>query len=140
MSGKYALNGVTRYSFPRDSFLRGWSVGGNFRWRSAPVVGYERIIDPVTNRPSLRKDVSKPIEGVSTFDLGAMVSYETRIKRRHAVRFQLNVQNLLDKTDPVLMGMDSDTYGVYGVTDAYVPIRYTLVRPRNFVFSAKYTF
>lgn len=140
LNGKYAFNGVTRYSFSRDTFLRGWAVGGNFRWRSAPIVGYERVPDPVTNRPGLRKDVSRPISGVSTLDLGAMVSYDTKAWRGTDLRIQLNVQNLLNETDPVLMGVDSDTYGVYGSQDALVPIRYILVRPRNFVLSAKFTF
>jgi hypothetical protein len=69
--GQYNLNGLTAYDFS-EGRLKGRTMGGNFRWRSAPVVGYRRLLDS-TGRPAL-VNVKNPIMGEATWDFGALVA------------------------------------------------------------------
>jgi hypothetical protein len=138
-NGKYAINGVLTHVFSRNTFLKGWSVGGNFRWRSSNIVGYERFVDD-TGRPNGLYDRTRPIKGNNFLDVGAMLSYQCRILKNVNMRIQLNVENLFNWNDARLVGVDYDTQGVYGETDALVAIRWELRRPRNYVLTAKFDF
>jgi hypothetical protein len=137
-NGKYALNGLITRKFTEGS-LRGWSLGGNFRWRSGGTVGYERLRD-ASGAPRGIVDVSKPITGKEYWDVGAMVSLERRLFRNLPVRVQLNVQNLFNWQEHRAVRMDYDTTGVYGAVDAIVPVLFELRRPRNFVLTTEFTF
>jgi hypothetical protein len=137
-NGKYALNGLATHSFGREGRLRGWSVGGNFRWRSANIVGYERTV--VGGVPSGIIDAQRPIKGDDYWDVGAMLAYERRILRDVSLRLQLNVENVFDWSRARLVSMDYDTNGVLGPTNALVPIRWELRRPRNFILTATFGF
>ena len=61
-------------------------------------------------------------------------------RRKVDFRVQLNIQNLLNETDPLLTAIDTDTNAVYGTANAEVPVYYTLRRPRNFVLSTTFEF
>jgi hypothetical protein len=137
-NGKYALNAVTSYRFARDSRLKGWSVGGNMRWRSANIVGYERLL--VNGLPTGIKDRSRPLKGKEYWDVGAMVAYERRMFRTIDWRLQLNVENLFGWRKPRLVSIDYDTEGVYGAANTLVPIRWELRRPRNCVLTSTFNF
>ena len=135
--GQYNLNGLTAYDFS-EGRLKGWTMGGNFRWRSAPVVGYRRLLDS-TGRPGL-VNVKNPIKGEATWDFGALIAWRHKLGRKVNFRVQLNIQNLLNETDPLLTAVDTDTNGVFGAAQAEVPVFYTLRRPRNFVLSTTFEF
>ena len=135
--GQYNFNGLTAYDFT-EGRLKGWTLGGNFRWRSAPVVGYRRTLDN-TGRPGL-VNVSQPIMGADHWDFGALVAWRHKLGRRVNLRVQLNIQNLLNETDPLLTNVDTDTNGVFGTAHAAVPVYYTLRRPRNFILSTTFDF
>jgi hypothetical protein len=137
-NGKYALNAVTNYRFAREGWLKGWSVGGNLRWRSANIVGYERLI--VSGQPTGIKDASRPLQGKEYWDTGALLAYERRLFRGIEWRLQLNVENLFGWRTPRLVGVDYDTEGVYGSVNALAPLRWELRRPRNFILSSTFTF
>lgn len=137
-SGRYALNGLVTRVFT-EGRLRGWSIGGNFRWRGAGTIGYQRLPD-VSGAPLGRIDPGRPLRGSDFWDVGAMVAHERRILGRVNLRLQLNVQNLPDGQDPRLVKSDYDTSGVYGSTHAIVPVLWELRRPRNFVLTSTFTF
>jgi iron complex outermembrane recepter protein len=136
-NGKYAANGLVTHVFT-DGRLKGWSVGGNFRWRSSNIVGYERTL--IGGLPTGVIDVRRPIEGAGYRDIGAMLAYERRLRDRIGLRVQLNVENLFNWTAPRLVGGDYDTEGVLGPTNAFVPVRWELRRPRNFILTTTLTF
>ena len=50
-NGEYALNTAVTYSFTREGWLKGWQVGGNARWRSAPIAGYYRFPNTTAGTP-----------------------------------------------------------------------------------------
>ena len=133
--GQYNFNGLTAYDFT-EGRLKGWTMGGNFRWRSAPIVGYRRTLDP-NGRPGLLS-VKQPIMGADHWDFGALIGWKHKLSPKVNIRVQLNIQNLLNETDPLLTSVDTDTNGVYGTAHAAVPVYYTLRRPRNFVLSTTF--
>ena len=138
-NGQYAFNGLATHVFPKEGRLKGWSVGGNFRWRSENTIGYERKRD-ATGIPNGILDPSRPIKGSDYWDVGAMLSYERRIFRNVTLRTQLNVENLFDWSKARLVSSDYDTNGVLGAANTIVPLRWELRRPRNFVLTATFGF
>jgi outer membrane receptor protein involved in Fe transport len=78
--------------------------------------------------------------GEATWDFGALVAWRHKLGRKVNFRVQLNIQNLLNETDPLLTAVDTDTNAVFGTAHAEVPVYYTLRRPRNFVLSTTFEF
>ena len=138
-NGKYSANGMVTHTFDREGWLKGLAIGGNFRWRSASTVGYERKLN-AAGRPLAVIDVSRPIEGEEYWEFGLMVSRQFRFAHGRSLRLQLNIENPLDWDDSRVVATDYDSQGYYGTTDAIIPIRYELRRPRNFTLTATYTF
>ena len=138
-NGKYACNGLVTHVFANEGRLKGWSVGGNFRWRSANTIGYEDLYNP-DGSPSGIIDVSRPMKGKDFWDLGAMISYRQRIFRDINMRVQLNIQNLPNWQSPRLVKSDYDTLGLYGTTNAIVPVLWEIRRPRNFILTTAFDF
>jgi hypothetical protein len=136
-NGKYAFNGLVTRVF-HEGRLKGWSVGGNFRWRSANTVGYGRFSDPTGALGII--DVSKPLWGKESWDVGAMVSYQRRLGRDLNLRVQLNVQNLPNWQAPRLVRSDYDTSTIYGPATNIVPVLWELRRPRNFILTTALEF
>jgi hypothetical protein len=137
-NGKYAFNGLVTRVF-NEGRLKGWTVGGNYRWRSENTIGYQRLTD-AAGVPNGRIDVNRPLFGKELWDLGAMVSYQHRILGNVNLRTQLNIQNLPNWQTPRLVRSDYDTNAIYGTTNAIVPVLWELRRPRNYVLSATFEF
>ncbi|MDP3069415.1 MAG: TonB-dependent receptor plug domain-containing protein [Opitutaceae bacterium] len=137
-NGKYALNGLVTRVFT-EGRLKGWTVGGNYRWRSANTIGYQRLPD-ATGAPVGNLNVQRPLRGKEFWDLGAMVSYQRRIFNNVNLRTQLNIQNLPNWQTPRLVKSDYDTNGVYGTSNAIVPVLWEIRRPRNYVLTATFEF
>ena len=138
-NGKYGVNGMATHTIARDGWLKGLSVGGNFRWRSASTIGYQRMLN-AAGRPLRVIDVSRPIKGEQYWEFGLMVSRQFRFARGQSLKLQLNIDNPLDWDDARVVTADYDSQGYYGTVDSIVPIRYELRRPRNFTLTASYTF
>ena len=138
-NGRYAFNGLITHVFPKEGRLKGWSVGGNFRWRSASTIGYLRTPN-TAGVPTGVIDPARPQKGADNGELGAMLSHERRIFRNVTLRTQLNVENPLDWSKPRLVSSDYDTNGVLGAANAIVPLRWELRRPRNFILTATFGF
>jgi len=137
-NGKYAANGLVTHVFT-EGRLKGWSLGGNFRWRSASIVGYQRTLDN-SGAPTGVIRVNQPLPGDDYWDVGGMLAYERRLRQRFGLRVQLNAENLFNWTEPRMVGRDYDTEGVVGRTNALIPIRWELRRPRNFLLTTTLTF
>ena len=138
-NGKYAANGLVTHAFGEGTFLRGFSLGGNFRWRSASIIGYERKTN-AAGRPLAVIDVNRPLRGEDYWELGFMVLRQFRFANRHQLKLQLNIDNPFNWDDPRVVASEYDSQGYYGTVDSIVPIRYELRRPRNVTLTASYTF
>ena len=140
-NGEYALNSAVTYSFTRDGLLKGWQIGGNARWRSAPIAGYYRFPNTTAGTPEGVIDVTRPIKGDPFIEFGGLLAYQSRIlSNRVGLRVQLNIENLLDADKRLLKSVGTDSGGVYGTSFAYVPLRWEIRRPRNFKLSASFEF
>ncbi len=120
----------TAYDF-REGRLAGFTVGGGWRWRSANVIGSNSQGQEVTGKVITAADL--------------MMGYTRKFKGLPGrVRFQMNVSNLLDRTDiiPSRLATSETTPDGFmlpgGRGVAYS--RYDLVAPREFRFTTTYSF
>ena len=139
-NGRYGINGLATHVFSEEGRLKGWSVGGNFRWRSPNTIGYERKPGP-TGTPTGVVDVVRPIKGKDYWDCGAMLSYQRRLfQQKIGLRVQLNVDNVFNFNKARIVQADYDTNGLYGVAYAIQGVRWEMRRPRNFVLTTAFDF
>jgi hypothetical protein len=118
------------YDF-KEGWLKGFTVGGGWRWRSANVIGSDS---------SGREISGKVIQAAD-----AMMAYSTKIKGLPGrARFQVNVANLFDETDIIPVRLSTSDANPDGFSlpggrgKAYS--RYDLVAPREIRFTTTYSF
>ncbi|HEY1109877.1 MAG TPA: TonB-dependent receptor plug domain-containing protein [Opitutaceae bacterium] len=120
----------TAYDF-KEGWLRGFTAGGGWRWRSANIIGRNSSGGEMTGRSIIETDL--------------LLAYSTKIARIPGrFRFQVNVTNLLDKTDIIPVRLASSDSAPYGFT---VPggrgvaySRYDLVTPREIRFTTTWSY
>jgi hypothetical protein len=111
--------------------LKGFTIGGGWRWRSANIVGSNSQGDDITGRVLTATDL--------------MLGYSTTLKRLLGrLRFQVNVSNVLDRMDiiPVRFATSAtalDGFQVLGGRGVAYS-RYDLVAPREVRFTTTYSF
>lgn len=88
---KWRFNGVANYTFDRGP-LRGWSVGGAYRWEGKLGLGYPKKFDDLGYATS---DLDRPYyrDPVDRIDLS--LRYRTRLFQRYNWSVQLNIYNFL---------------------------------------------
>ena len=120
----------TAYDF-KEGRMKGFTIGGGWRWRSANVIGADSKGKEITGEPIVANDL--------------MIAYSRKFDRLPGrVRFQLNVSNVFDHTDilPVRIATGAtvpDGYEVPGGRGrAYG--RYDLVAPRELRFTTTWSY
>ncbi|MES2692818.1 MAG: hypothetical protein V4773_05040, partial [Verrucomicrobiota bacterium] len=120
----------TAYDF-KEGRLKGFTVGGGYRWRSTNIIGSDGAGNEITGRVIAAAD--------------AMMAYSMKLKGLPGrVRFQVNVSNLFDNTEiiPVRISTSETALDGYmlpgGRGLAYS--RYDLVAPREWRFTTTYSF
>lgn len=118
---EWRVNLFTNYNF-RDGFLKGASVGGGFRYRDAPIIGYQPtsiVIDDPLNPGGTSEvvinDVDKPWKGESNIYFDLKLGYKRKIfNDRYTWNVQLNIRNLFDNSDiEAAQAAQSTTYQPY---------------------------
>lgn len=95
----YRANAIVNYRFI-EGRLKGFNVGGAFRYREAPVIGYGAR----TNSDGARLlDLDTAYKGEADRFVDFMAGYRGRLKAFGGVtyRLQLNIRNLLNRNDPI---------------------------------------
>jgi hypothetical protein len=118
------------YDF-RSGRLEGFTFGGGWRWRSANVIGSNSRGQEITGKVITAADL--------------MLAYARKFRGLPGrVRFQVNVTNLLDRTDiiPARLATSASAPDGYMVPGGRGPayIRYDLVEPRQVRFTTTYSF
>jgi outer membrane receptor for ferric coprogen and ferric-rhodotorulic acid len=116
---EYTGNFFATYTFrqAQAKWLRNVSVGGGARYYGDGVLGY----DSANN--------NRPILGGGYTLANAMLGRDWALRQGRRLRLQLNVDNLLNETDPIVTDTDqSEDY------------RYVLQTPRRFGLSATISF
>ncbi|MDX2185991.1 MAG: TonB-dependent receptor plug domain-containing protein [Opitutaceae bacterium] len=128
-SSRYSVRFTGKYSFGRNHRLKGFSVGANYRWNSAPVIGYYRTTN---EKGSPFFDVSRPAEGDAENIFDLFFIYNMKVSQRYSLRFQLNVNNVFGDDEPVPVRQinDRDAGDFKWVTTRYRP-----ATPQSVVFS-----
>lgn len=132
----WRANFVTRYSFTEGK-LRGAHVGGSYRWRSKPVLGYRlALVDhafPFAGAPAQLNvpALNSPIYGEALHEVEMFLGYSRRIGKRLNWRVQLNIRNLFDDQDPFSQRAN---LGQGFVTT------YTVPEPRSFILTNTFSF
>lgn len=94
---EWSYGGITNYTFDDTLFggrLKGFAVGGGFRWGDKPIIGYAGTILTIAGNTLPAADITKPIFGKTetTFDL--WFSYARKLNRRINWKAQLNIHNV----------------------------------------------
>lgn len=105
---KWRYNFVTNYSFT-EGRLKGFGVGGAYRWQDKVVLGYPVFTDP---KGFAAYDLTKPYYGPSEAGMDLWLSYERRLTRKLNWRIQLNVRNAFERDGliPITVEPDGSTW------------------------------
>jgi outer membrane receptor protein involved in Fe transport len=92
----WSAKAITNYSFDKG-FLKGFNVGGGYRWASRPILGYgiTQVTDEVGNSMWIM-DVNQPIKGWDDTHFDFWVGYGRKLTDKIDWRIQLNIQNVLE--------------------------------------------
>lgn len=105
-SSEYDARLTTKYTFgaTRWQNLKGFSAGGNYRWSSAPIIGYYKNANNTF-------DVNRFYRGEEDHKLDLFFIYERKLSKHINWKIQLNIDNLLDDKDPYAVGAINDVDG-----------------------------
>ena len=90
------INIITAYDFTEGT-LKGWGVGGAYRWQGKVAAGYAKIRNPETD--TIIDDVTRPFFGPAVWNADVWVNYTGKIpfilNDKVDWRIQLNIRNAL---------------------------------------------
>jgi iron complex outermembrane receptor protein len=95
-------NAIVNYRFS-EGRLKGFNVGGAFRWRSAPTIGYGI---KTNSTGTVLLDLDKAYQGKTEGYLDLLAAYRGKMKAFGNLnyRVQINVRNALNENDPIPVG------------------------------------
>ncbi len=120
----------TAYDF-KEGRLRGFTVGGGWRWRTPNVIGSDGSGNEITGKAITASDL--------------MLAYSRKFQGLPGrVRFQLNVSNVLDNTDIIPVRIATGAAAPNGFMlpggRGLAYSRYDLVAPREFRFTTTWSY
>lgn len=125
---RWRWNGVTRYAFSDEGWLKGWAVGGSARWQDRIAIGYPVIVDPFVGP---RYDVQRPYYGKAEMNYDAFVTYRRKIFRdRIGWSARLNVRNIGVQNKLIPISTEPDgSIAAYRIAE---PVTWTLSNSFSF--------
>ncbi len=134
---EWRFNLITNYRFASDSKLKGWSVGGAYRWQDEVGIGYrngfatEAELGVVGVGELGISDVTQPIFGPSEQNVDLWFAHSRKILNDNVDwKIQLNIRNVLDNDDLIYTAVNPDG----------LPTRVRLVNPMNFRLTSTFKF
>jgi hypothetical protein len=134
---EWRFNLATSYRFSQDSALKGWAVGGGYRWQDEVGVGFRNGI--LTGDPRLPvgldeiavADVTQPLFGPSESNADLWVRHSRKIfDDKVDWRIQLNIRNVLNNDDLIITSMSGDGQ----------PSRIRIMNPINYRLTSTFKF
>lgn len=134
---EWRANFITNYKFSHDSRLKGWSVGGAYRWQDEVGVGF---LDGITTGADQGvvgldtipiTDVNQPVFGPAETNADVWFAYSRKIMNdKVGWKIQLNVRNVLNNDDLIITRVDGDG----------LPTRVRIVNPINYRLTTTFDF
>lgn len=124
----WRANLVANYTFPNDSFLKGWNIGGTVRWQDKVLLGYASRVQ----NGAIIYDINQPYFGPEETNLDLLVGYRRKLwNNKVEWRTQLNVRNIVNFGDDlILVRTQYDGSGA----------AYRLAPERRFTLSSSFSF
>ncbi|MBC9867175.1 MAG: hypothetical protein F7O42_04725 [Opitutae bacterium] len=135
---EWRYNFATSYRFDDDSRLKGWAVGGAYRWQDEVGVGFrDGILSPsdadlpVGLDSIAVADVTQPLFGPSETNVDFWIKHTREIfDGKVNWRIQLNIRNALNNDDLIITRKSGDD----------VPSQIRIMNPTNFRLTSTFTF
>ena len=105
---EWRINAVTNYQFSNDTKLKGFGVGGAWRWQSSPVIGNEYFED---SQLGFVPDVDKPIWGPEESLIDMWFSYQRTIWKDIDWTIKLNIRNVFNEDNLIPVFHNPDGTG-----------------------------
>lgn len=121
---KWRVNAVTNYTFSRDSFLSGFTIGSGVRWQQGRYLG---SAIQLTEDNTWIPDYDTLYYGPDQLDVDAWITYSTKFFRNTDLRLQLRVRNLNSGSGVLPARADPDGVHKVFITES----------PRYFELSAR---
>lgn len=102
---KWRYNFVTNYSFKREGFLKGFGVGGSYRWQDKVIIGYPVVGISATQSTF---DLSNPYRGPAEDQIDLWFNYERKITKGINWKIQFNVRNAFAKDGLIPISVEPD--------------------------------
>ncbi|MEO7797311.1 MAG: hypothetical protein ABIY47_06255 [Opitutaceae bacterium] len=140
-AGKYSGNFTASYDF--QNRLKGWGGTVSTQYKSGAYTGAYEVRTGGVSTGILQETV--PVFGNSTISYDTSIRYRTRLDwlKKTALTLQLNVFNVLDKSDPVTRRINTIVIAPGGTPpsrQSYVPSSYFIRDPRRWLLTAKIDF
>jgi hypothetical protein len=134
---EWSASFLTSYSFQRG-ILKGFAVGGSYRWADEAVAGYYALLDPSTySRPTpttaniVFPDLSKPIYTPYEDAVDLWASYTTKVfSDKVRMKIQLNVRDVMEDG-----GLQAVVFNQDGS-----PAQYRIKDPRTWFITSTFDF
>ncbi|HEX2860886.1 MAG TPA: hypothetical protein VHN79_04570, partial [Lacunisphaera sp.] len=121
----WSANVTVNYAFQGDT-LKGWRVGGSYRWAAPNVIGFlGQTINGVDSY-----DVQNGVKGPSQKQLDLSVSYERKLTKKVRWRVQLNMRNVLADNSLIPVTIQADGG----------PAGFRIPEPRTFALTNTFDF
>jgi hypothetical protein len=104
---RWRFNFTNNYRFT-EGRLKGFNVGGAYRWQDRVGIGYRSVIANVNGVNQETIDLNDPFWGPNETAVDLWVGYTRRIAKKYTWRVQLNVRNALGKDELVPINSQPD--------------------------------
>ena len=104
---KYRFNVISNYSF-NHGVLKGFNVGGAFRWEDKAILGYGIHEAKIYGQTAWLPDVTQPIYGPTEEHGDLWIGYGHKLNKNIDWRVQLNVRNVGENDHLVTVAVQPD--------------------------------
>jgi len=117
---KWRFNVTTNYNFT-SGLLKGFKVGGSYRWVDKAAIGYYwtyLTVDNTTGKQIEAPDVSRPVYGKEDSSVDAWIGYSHKLGPKVTWEIQLNVRNVFGSNTIIPISCNPDgTYALYRIKE-----------------------